>query len=157
MGCNGRTVQESEQKTIYIKPAQDAESKNSPSQTDLIIPDKGQFISIESGFTSWEGDICIISLDAAGNLSTNIKSSSGLNCPYKSGKKEISTDKLHNLIKLLTKAPLQEGTDNKEQSHSRSMKYINKVKTSKGTFSYDSTKTSPIGAQIDQYLFDLYK
>jgi hypothetical protein len=67
----------------------------------LQVEGVGSFVVVEAGFSSFEGDRCIITLDSQGNLVTSVSLHSGFSCPFEQGQWKVDPGKVQELVQLL--------------------------------------------------------
>lgn len=67
----------------------------------LQVQGVGSFVVVEAGFSSFEGDRCVITLDSQGNLVTSVSLHSGFACPYDAGQWKVDPAKVQELVQIL--------------------------------------------------------
>jgi hypothetical protein len=67
----------------------------------LQVEGAGSFVVVEAGFSSFEGDRCVITLDSQGNLVTSVSLHSGFSCPYETGQWKVDPQKVQELVQIL--------------------------------------------------------
>ncbi|MBW2261947.1 MAG: hypothetical protein JRG91_08245 [Deltaproteobacteria bacterium] len=118
----------------------------------LQVEGMGGFVVVEAGFSSFEGDRCIITLDSAGNLVTSVSLHSGFSCPYEQGQWKVDPEKVKELVQLLNdQGSFQPAVDPGAGKH---LDFGTKLHTDQGGFEVvPQGKVDP----VEEYLHGLYE
>lgn len=120
----------------------------------LQLVGKGSFVIVESGFSSFEGDRCVITLDADGNLVTSVSLHSGHSCPYEQGQWKVDPRKVQELVQMLNSGSGASPPGAGALSPSKGTHSGTTVQTGQGAYEVvPPGKVDPVG----DYLFDLYE
>ncbi len=118
----------------------------------LQVEGAGAFVVVEAGFSSFEGDRCVITLDSQGNLVTSVSLHSGFSCPYEQGQWKVDPGKVQELVQILNdQASFQPAVEPGAGKHLDS---ATKLQTEKGGFEVvPPGKVDP----VEEYLHGLYE
>jgi hypothetical protein len=118
----------------------------------LQVEGAGSFVVVEAGFSSFEGDRCVITLDSEGNLVTSVSLHSGHACPYEAGQWKVDPQKVQELVQILNdQGSFQPATEPGAGKHLDSG---TKLQTEQGGFEVVVPgKVDP----VEEYLHGLYE
>ena len=118
----------------------------------LQVEGVGGFVVVEAGFSSFEGDRCIITLDSEGNLVTSVSLHSGFSCPYEQGQWKVDPGKVKELVQLLNdQGSFQPAA---EPGAGKNLDSATKLHTEQGGFEVvPPGKVDP----VEEYLHGLYE
>lgn len=154
--CGGRPAPEGAQEPV-------AEEEQVPGEVEVEAPvhldeaskalqvaGKGGLVVVESGFRSFEGDRCVITLDAHGNLITSVSLPSGFKCPFEEGKWKVEPGKVQELVQMINAGAQVEPAG----PAGKGLDSGTKIQTGQGTYEVvPGGKVDP----VEEYLLQLYE
>jgi hypothetical protein len=135
---------------VQVEPEPEIDEKSG----HLQLSDKGGLVVVQSGFQSFEGDRCIISLDSAGNLVTSVSLHSGHSCPYEEGHWKVDPVKVKELVQMMNAAGAVLEPSAPHPDAGKHMGPSSEVQTDQGSYQVvPGGKVDPVG----DYLHELYE